>query len=90
MLRASGCCCGSQGGHFPTQDVACGSGHLSIGSEERMCKGCVGEWLELEDILCPGKEKALSSELSRPRKSKYFSSLPFFAMQGELKAVVLK
>lgn len=55
-----------------------------------MCKGCVGEWLELEDILCPGKEKALSSELSRPRKSKYFSSLPFFAMQGELKAVVLK
>lgn len=84
MLRASGYCSGSTG-HFPIQDVVCGSGHLSIGSKERMCKG-----LELEDILCPGKERALSSKLSRSRKSKHFSSLHFLTIQGEIKAVVLQ
>lgn len=89
MLRASACCSGSQC-HFPTQDIVCGSGHLFIESEKRMCSECVGEWLDLEDILCPGKERALSSELSRSRKSKHFSSLPFLTLQGELKAVVLK
>lgn len=61
------------------------------GQKRECVRGCVGEWLELEDILCPGKGRALSSELSRTRKSKCFSSfLFFFTIQGELKAAVLQ
>lgn len=91
MLRASGYCSGSQG-CFPTQDIICGSGHLSVGSKEWSIIGGVWwEWLELENTAFHGKERAFnSSELSRSRKSKGFYSLPFLTMQGKLKAVELQ
>lgn len=67
MLRASGCCSGSQG-HFPTQDTVCGSDHLSIGSKERIYLGCVVRvvragrdrvsWEREEIVVSLGLEKA--------------------------------
>lgn len=53
------------------------------GQKRECVRGCVGEWLELEDILCPGKGRAHSSELSRTRKSKCFSSFLFFSLYKE-------
>lgn len=88
MLGVSGCYSGSQG-NFPTQMLYVVVVTFPEGQKRECVRGYVGKWLDLEGILCPGKGRTFT-ELSRSRKSKCFSSLPFFIIQGELKTVVLQ